>query len=87
MRKDELYSFFDRIDKAHEDEADAIASAVSYMLENSNPSQLHQNKFSPNTFATATSCGIRPKSSNSSAPAHLRSAQPYAQHASRKSVI
>jgi hypothetical protein len=40
MRKDEFYSFFDRIDKAHEDEVDAIASAVSDMFENPNPSQL-----------------------------------------------
>jgi hypothetical protein len=39
-REQAIYSFFDRIDKAHEDEADALADAVSYMmLENPNPSQ------------------------------------------------
>jgi hypothetical protein len=27
MRKDDLYAFFERIDKVHEDEADAIADA------------------------------------------------------------
>jgi hypothetical protein len=40
MRKDDLYAFFERIDKAHEDEADAIADAVAYMFENPDPSQL-----------------------------------------------
>jgi len=40
MRKDELYGFFERIDKAHEDEADAIADTVAYMFENPDPSQL-----------------------------------------------
>ena len=40
-REQAIYSFFDRIDKAHEDEAYALADAVSYMmLENPNPSQL-----------------------------------------------
>ena len=39
-REQAIYSFFDRIDKAHEDEADAIADPVSYMFENPNPSQL-----------------------------------------------
>jgi hypothetical protein len=39
-REQAIYSFFDRIDKAHEDEANAIADAVSYMFENPNPSQL-----------------------------------------------
>jgi hypothetical protein len=39
-REQAIYSFFDRIDKAHEDEADALADAVSYRLENPNPSQL-----------------------------------------------
>jgi hypothetical protein len=41
LRSDQtIYIFFDRFDKAHEDEADAIADAVSYIVENPNPSQL-----------------------------------------------
>jgi len=40
MREDELYSFYDRIDRAHEDEADALAEAISYMLEDPDPSHM-----------------------------------------------
>jgi len=36
----ELYSFFDRIDRAHEEEADAIADAVSFMSEDPKVSHL-----------------------------------------------
>ena len=78
-REQAIYSFFDRIDKAHEDEADAIADAVSYMVENPNPrsSLPHEStkrstspdKSSPNISATAASCKIWPKSSDSSGPA------------------
>jgi len=39
-RAAELYSFFDRIDKAHEDEADAMAEAVSLISEDPNPLHL-----------------------------------------------
>jgi hypothetical protein len=31
QRNNELYSFFERIDHAHEEEADAIAAAFSYI--------------------------------------------------------
>lgn len=36
----ELYSFFDRVDRAHEEEADAIADAVSFMSEDPRVSHL-----------------------------------------------
>lgn len=36
----ELYSFLDRVDRAHEEEADAIAEAVSFMSEDPNVSHL-----------------------------------------------
>jgi hypothetical protein len=39
-RAAELYSFFERIDKAHEDEADAIAEAVILIAEDPNPLHL-----------------------------------------------
>ena len=40
MRNNELYSFYERIDRAHEQDADAIAAAVGYMFEDSDPSHL-----------------------------------------------
>jgi hypothetical protein len=36
----ELYSFFDRVDRAHEEEADALADAVSFMSEDPRVSHL-----------------------------------------------
>jgi hypothetical protein len=35
-----IYRIYARIDKAHEEETEAIADAVSFMFENPNPSQL-----------------------------------------------
>ena len=37
----ELYSFFDRVDRAHEEEADAIADAVTFMAEDPKVSHLN----------------------------------------------
>jgi hypothetical protein len=40
MRTAELYGFFERIDKAHEGEADAIAEAVGYTFRDPDPTHL-----------------------------------------------
>ena len=40
MRENELYSFYERIDKAHEEEADAVAEAIDYMFQNSDPAHM-----------------------------------------------
>jgi hypothetical protein len=40
MREDELYSFYERIDQAHEEEADALAEAIGYMLQDPDPSHM-----------------------------------------------
>lgn len=40
MRDNELYSFYERIDQAHERDADAVAEAVGYMFEDSDPAHL-----------------------------------------------
>ena len=36
----ELYGFFERMDRAHEEEADAIASAYSFLAHNADPSRM-----------------------------------------------
>jgi len=40
MRENELYSFYERIDKAHEEEADALAEAVGYMFQDPDPAKM-----------------------------------------------
>ena len=40
MRNDELYGFFDRADKAHEEEADALVDAISYGFHDPDPTHL-----------------------------------------------
>jgi hypothetical protein len=40
MRTAELYGFFDRIDQAHEEEADAFTQAIGYMFQDSDPTHL-----------------------------------------------
>jgi hypothetical protein len=40
MKTAELYGFFERIDQAHEQEADALADALGYMFQDSDPTHL-----------------------------------------------
>jgi hypothetical protein len=40
MKTSELYGYYERIDRAHEEEADALVDAVSYMSEDSDPTHL-----------------------------------------------
>ncbi len=40
MKTAELYGYFERIDRTHEEEADAFVDAVSYMFEDSDPTHL-----------------------------------------------
>jgi len=42
MREDERYSFYERIDKAHEEEADALAEAIGYRFQESDPAHMTQ---------------------------------------------
>jgi hypothetical protein len=40
MKTAEMYGFFERIDRAHEEEADVFVDAVSYMFEDSDPTHM-----------------------------------------------
>jgi GTPase SAR1 family protein len=40
MKTSELYGYFERIDRAHEEEADALIEAIGYTFQDSNPTHL-----------------------------------------------
>ncbi|MGA2349464.1 MAG: hypothetical protein ABSF70_03445 [Terracidiphilus sp.] len=44
VKSAELYGFFERIDRAHEEEADAFVEAIGYMFQDSDPTHLTQSE-------------------------------------------